>query len=136
MVWRESSEATLHSISMLQIPAPVANVDWFQKPISIVYARDYMQTIGNDRQLELIHAFVVDLEKTFKVQHERVSFEELWKSNPPSQAEGATLLNYMRDVSRDSFFYEDYHNFDSFRKDYKDKFGKDPYISPPVRWQW
>jgi hypothetical protein len=42
----------------------------------------------------------------------------------------------MKDVSRDSFFYEDYDNFEALRKDYRDKFERDAYVSPPVRWQW
>ncbi|PSN70640.1 amidase signature enzyme [Corynespora cassiicola Philippines] len=40
------------------------------------------------------------------------------------------------DASLHSFFYEDYHNFETFRRDYRAKFGKDAYISSPVRWQW
>ncbi|KAF1850932.1 amidase signature enzyme [Cucurbitaria berberidis CBS 394.84] len=106
------------------------------KPFSLLYALDYMATIGNQEQLNLIDAFVSDLEVTLEVQHERISFDEAWKSQPPLEAKDATLAEYMRDVSRDSFFFEDYHNFGPFREDYRHKFGKDPYISPPVRWQW
>lgn len=122
---------------MLQISARFATgIDKYKEPISIIYAADYMSTINNKSQMDLIHAFVTDLEKTCQVQHEKISFEEAWQSDPPPQAKGAALSDYMRDVSQDSFFYEDFHNFDAFRKDYKDKFGTNPYISPPVRWQW
>jgi len=33
--------------------------------------------------------------------------------------------------------YYGYHNFDSFRSDYREKFGKKPYVSPShgARWQ-
>ena len=95
-----------------------------------------MDMIGNEQQRALLDAFVADLEKAFGVKHERISFKEAWQTNPPWQADGQSLPEYMKDASRDSFFYADYHNFNSFRNDYKDKFGKDAYISPPVRWQW
>ncbi|KAF2831281.1 amidase signature enzyme [Ophiobolus disseminans] len=113
-----------------------SRTDCCQLLLSIVYAADYMDMIRNAPQRELLDAFVADLEKTFGVKHEKVSFEEIWKTNPPSQANGASLLTYMKDASRDSFFYEGYHNFAAFRQDYKTKFGKDAYISPPVRRQW
>lgn len=70
------------------------------------------------------------------MQHQKLSVEELWTSSPPSEANSASLIDYMADVSRDSFFFADYHNFAPSRKDYREKFGKKPYISPPVRWQW
>jgi hypothetical protein len=95
-----------------------------------------MKSIGNEQQIQLIDSFVVDLEKTFGVEHKKLSFEQVWHDDPPSEAKGETLMEYMKEVSRDSFFYEDYHNFDAFRKEYRDKFGRDAYTSPPVRWQW
>lgn len=107
-----------------------------QKPFAIIYASDYMKIIGNQQQLKLIDEFVTDLEDSLGVKHERVSFDEAWESNPPSEANGESLEEYMKDASRDSFFYVDYHNFDPFREDYKQKYGRDAYISPPVRWQW
>jgi hypothetical protein len=107
-----------------------------QDSLSIVWASDYMNLIGNEQQLELLKTFVKDLEDTFEVYQHAISFEEAWEKDPPKQANGASLSDYMKDVSRDSFFYEDYHNFEAFRKDYRDKFRRDAYISPPVRWQW
>jgi len=95
-----------------------------------------MDKINNPHQMSLIDSFTADLEKTFDIRHQNISFEKAWQANPPQHANGASLPEYMKDVSRDSFFYEDYHNFNPFRKGYKEKYGKDAYISPPVRWQW
>ncbi|KAJ8110763.1 hypothetical protein OPT61_g6474 [Boeremia exigua] len=105
-------------------------------PVSVVYATDYMKVIGDGKQLDLIKAFVGDLEVILGIKHKQVSFEEAWEANPPSEANGESLSVYMKDVSRNSFFYEDYHNFDTFRSDYRNRFMRDAYISPPVRWQW
>lgn len=113
-----------------------ANIDANQESLSIVWASDYMNMISNKQQIELLKAFVKDLESIFEVEHQAISFEEAWGKAPPEQANGESLSDYMKDVSRDSFFYEDYHNFDAFRKDYREKFGRNAYISAPVRWQW
>ncbi|KAF2108478.1 amidase signature domain-containing protein [Lophiotrema nucula] len=106
------------------------------KPFAIVYALDYMNLIGNKEQMKVIDAYVADLETSLGIRHQRLSFNEVWVTNPPVEANGASLQEYMKDVSRNSFFYEDYHNFDKFREDYRMEFDKEPYVSPPVRWQW
>ncbi|EED16514.1 conserved hypothetical protein [Talaromyces stipitatus ATCC 10500] len=105
-------------------------------PPQIIYPTNYISLITNEHQKQLIDDFVIDLEKSLGVKHVEMSFDEVWDANPPADAKGASLLEYMKDAGRDSFFYSDYHHFDQFRKDYHDKFGKRPYVSPPVKWQW
>jgi len=95
-----------------------------------------MNVIKNQAQIKIINAFVADLESSLGVTQEKISFDEAWDANPPKEANGQSLQEYMKDVSRNSFFYEDYHNFNQFRTDYKEKYSKEAYISPPVRWQW
>lgn len=113
-----------------------------------------MSTITNETQLAIIKRFVVNLENSLGINHEKVSFNELWSACPPKAAGVASLQDYMKDasnaisklfnhaeligfkVSRNSFFYDDYHNFDIFRNEYTSRYGKQPYVSPPVRWQW
>lgn len=113
-----------------------------------------MSLITNQTQLGLIDEFASDLEKSLGVKHEKVSFEELWSSHPPVKAGDMSLQEFMKDVSemtkamlpmlqltwaevcRNSFFHDDYHSLDAFRSDYDKRFGKQPYVSPPVRWQW
>jgi hypothetical protein len=115
------------------LPSPPADDS---KPFSVIYATDYMKLIGNKDQLSLIDIFVADLEMSLNVPPAKVSFEEAWTTSPPPEAHGQSMKEYMKDASRDSFFYADYHNFATFRHDYESKFNKTPYISPPVRWQW
>ena len=111
-----------------------------------------MSLITNKDQLKIIQDFTHDLENSLGVKHQKLSFNDLWDADPPAEAEGETLQQWMKDVSldvnfkstptdtkyacRDSFFHDDYHNFDQFRKDYEEKFSATPYVSPPVRWQW
>ncbi|PMD16757.1 amidase signature enzyme [Hyaloscypha hepaticicola] len=96
-------------------------------PPEIIYPTEYMSFITNKDQLKIIDNFVADLEKSLGVKQKRVSFNEVWDSDRPEEAKGET---------RNSFFHDDYHNFDEFREDYQKAFKKTPYVSPPVRWQW
>jgi hypothetical protein len=95
-----------------------------------------MKLIGNEEQMKLLDSFVADLETSLGVKHQNISFDQAWENDPPAEAGTVGLQDYMRDVSRDSFFYEDYHNFDEFREEYRQEFGKEAYVSPPVRRQW
>ncbi|KAI9689074.1 MAG: hypothetical protein M1822_000811 [Bathelium mastoideum] len=103
---------------------------------TIIYPRDYISVISNKEQVKIIDKFVTDLEASLGVSREVISFDDLWSHRPPKEAEGQSLQEYMKGVARNSFFYDDYHNFNQFRADYKRKFKEDPYVSPPVRWQW
>ncbi|KAG6366059.1 hypothetical protein INS49_000235 [Diaporthe citri] len=102
---------------------------------TVIYPTDYMSTITNKAQLAIIDDFVHDLETSLGIKHETVSFNELWSNCPPKAAGGMSLEGYMKDVCRNSFFFDDYHNFESFRDEYTQRYGKQPYVSPPVRWQ-
>lgn len=33
-------------------------------------------------------------------------------------------------------YYDNYHPFDDFREGYREKFGKEVYVSPSQRWKW
>lgn len=59
-----------------------------------------MKAISSDAQSKVIGSFVRDLESSLGVSRENISFEELWDSEPPTEARGETFEEYMRDVSR------------------------------------
>lgn len=66
-----------------------------------MYPTDYMALVTNKVQRDVIDAFVKDLEASLGVVHTKVSFDELWDSTAPSEAEGKSLQEYMKDVSLD-----------------------------------
>ena len=67
-----------------------------QLPIKLIVAVDYLPLISNGDQVKIINRFVSDMEKALHIKHERISFEQAWKTAPPSDADGNTL--YMKDV--------------------------------------
>lgn len=58
-----------------------------------------MALISNDDQLGLIENFTSDLEASLGVARRTISFEALWDSAPPVEADGQSLQEYMRYVS-------------------------------------
>lgn len=57
-----------------------------------------MSLITNEDQRKCIDDFTADLEKSLGVKHQKVSFNDLWSTDPPEEAERQTLLEYMKDV--------------------------------------
>lgn len=104
--------------------------------LAIIYPTDYMTQIQKKSQLKLIGDFVSDLERSLGVERKSVCFAHEWDMHSPLEAQGCSLTEFMELACLDSFFYEDYHNFVPFIRGYKGKYGKTPYFSPPVRWQW
>lgn len=101
-IYRSSSQFTRYAACITVLPCANHNID--QRPLSIIYASDYMDKISNPQQMSLIDIFTADLEATFEVKHQKISFEKAWQANPPRHANGASLPEYIKDASRDSFF--------------------------------
>lgn len=104
-------------------------------PSAILYPTDYLP-VPNVYQQKLIDDFVTDLEASLGIKRTHISFQELWNKNPPPAAEGQELEDFMKDVGKNAFWYDDYHSQDEFRNGYKKELENDPYIGPAVRWQW
>jgi Asp-tRNA(Asn)/Glu-tRNA(Gln) amidotransferase A subunit family amidase len=105
-------------------------------PLRLIVPTDYLRLITNTDQVRIIDQFVADLGNALDTDPKTVSFEEVWQSSPPADSNGESLQEYMRDACRNSFFFDDFHNLDTFREDHRAKFSRVPYVSPPVRWQW
>jgi hypothetical protein len=57
-----------------------------------------MALISNKVQLDVIDAFVKDLEASLGVAHQKISFNELWDLTTPEAAQGMSLQEFMKDV--------------------------------------
>jgi hypothetical protein len=116
-----------------------------------VWVSDYWKDI-DDTQVGLAEQFTTDLEKTLAKKANKVSFEEDWAANPPAEANGIGLQEYMKPVSLSldlckqavdscikaisNIWYEDYHHFDEFRQRHWELFDKAPYLDPVVNAKW
>ncbi|TAQ90704.1 hypothetical protein B7494_g990 [Chlorociboria aeruginascens] len=104
-------------------------------PTSIIYPTDYLP-VSNPHQQKIIDDFITDLEASLDLKHTKISFRKLWDQFPPDGAKGLGLNEFMKNVGRNAYWYDDYHLRDKFRADYRKLHAKDPYIGPAVRQQW
>lgn len=67
--------------------------------MEIILPVDYLETIGNPDQLQLIEQFTHDMEEFFGVRAQRICLESLWTEDPPEEAGRRRLSDYMEPVS-------------------------------------
>jgi len=106
----------------------------------------------NANQQAMTDAFVQKLEEHLGVTATKISVLEEWKQTAPTDIRDS-LIDYLGMVSgsfdtamiikltpEQSAFavngYFGYHNFDAFRHDYQELFGKKPYVSPSHTARW
>lgn len=67
--------------------------------MEIILPVDYLETIGNPDQLQLIEQFTHDMEEFFGVGAQRIRLESLWAEDPPEEAGRRRLSDYVESVS-------------------------------------
>ena len=101
----------------------------------ILFPRDLVSA-KKSPQHSIVLDFVKDLEVFFGIKSEETGIDELWVTNSPKEADGASLHEFLEKVGKDAFLYASYHSATSFRDSYRDQFGKAPIVSPFVQWRW
>ncbi|OTA05196.1 hypothetical protein A9Z42_0058720 [Trichoderma parareesei] len=102
-------------------------------PKRIIYLLDYAPASEDDQSLD--DSFVAVLEKFLGIKAERVRISETWDANPPDDTK-QSLQEYMKEAPFNSFCYDFYHEYAGFRSDYKEKYGRQPYIEATPRFRW
>ncbi len=133
-----------------KLPDPKGRVH--EKPLKILYPKDFMLDLGHEQKC-LIEHFVEDLESALGVKRIVLSLAEEWESSGPENLAKQGLQDYMQNVCTSlpnhptshldlvqapthAFFYDLYHDFDSFRERFGAEYHKAPYVSPMLRWRW
>ncbi|KAG8529751.1 uncharacterized protein KY384_005232 [Bacidia gigantensis] len=80
--------------------------------------------------------FLEDFGAFLHIKAERIKLSELWGQSPPKEAKGQSLHEYLKDVGRDTFLYANYHSGTGFPYTYREKFGKNPFVTKLVQWRW
>ena len=104
-------------------------------PKKIVLPLDFLPT-EDTLQKRMVLDFVKDLETHLNIKAERFSINYLWARKPPAAAEGQGLYEFLEAVGKDSFLYANYHSAATFRDEYRQRFGKAPFVNPFVQWRW
>ncbi|KAL6897514.1 amidase signature enzyme [Trichoderma evansii] len=103
-------------------------------PKRILYPSDVVSISDGNQALR--DKFVATLERLLGIQADKVSISEIWDSKPPSEADGQSLEEYMRQAPFSSFCADFHHQYEDFRRSYKEKFGRAPYVEATPRFRW
>ncbi|KAL7785266.1 amidase signature domain-containing protein [Trichoderma ceciliae] len=103
-------------------------------PKRIVYPLDFASISKDHHALD--DKFVATLEHLLGVRADKVLLSEIWDAKPPSQANGQSLEEYMKQAPFSSFCSDFYHGYEDFRNSYKNKFGREPYVEATPRFRW
>ncbi|KAG9251982.1 amidase [Emericellopsis atlantica] len=106
-------------------------------PVTILYPRDYLSTPSQE-QTKVIDRFVAGLEGALAVKRTAISIAERWAEDSPDGQEHHDISKYLETKKAGiyPFFYDSYHALESFRNEYKEKYGKAPFVHRYVHWQW
>lgn len=105
-------------------------------PRRLLYPVDLFESSGSKDHGELTWQFVATLENFLGIKAEEVNVAAAWKKQPPPEAKGQGLQEYMGDAPFRSFCYEFYHEYAGFRKAYRDKSGYAPYAEATTKHRW
>ncbi|KAJ4357191.1 uncharacterized protein N0V89_001766 [Didymosphaeria variabile] len=85
-------------------------------------------------QLELVEHFIEDLEISLQTKVHRQSIAETWKKSAPVDERDINV--YLENATQHSYYHAAFHAFDGFRKAYKAKYNRAPFITESNRWLW
>ncbi|KAH6611612.1 hypothetical protein Trco_001632 [Trichoderma cornu-damae] len=101
-------------------------------PKRIIYPLDFAPISEDDRAL--VGKFVAALEDFLGTKAEEVRLSDIWDARSPS--DGQSLDEYMKQAPFSSFCCDFYHEYKDFRRSYKSKFGREPYVEATPRFRW
>ncbi|KAF1954360.1 amidase signature enzyme [Byssothecium circinans] len=105
------------------------------KPKRLIYPMDWYP-VANEAQQKMNEAFLQALESSLGIQHTRISLLEEWSRTAPENLRNTALTEYLGMSAIHVNTYYVYHSFDHFRREYPEKFGKQPYVSPAHKARW
>ncbi|KAI0199400.1 putative amidase [Astrocystis sublimbata] len=117
------------------ITATTEAPDSFEFPKRLLYPLDFFPQPDAEQQA-MSEEFIAIVEKFLGIKKTPISITDTWASNPPEEANGKTLQEYLEMSAVWPMYYDTYHTFDAFRADYFANFGKPPYVGPYMRKRW
>lgn len=104
-------------------------------PKAIIYPLDYFP-VSTSEQMQLLDAFVAQMAEYTGVTPTRLSISDYWQQNPPREAGGESVEEYLKDVIIHTYYRDFYRSTSEFRARYHEKHHKSPYVNEFIRWRW
>lgn len=105
-----------------------------KEPLEIIYPLDYLP-VPNLEQVAMIYAFVEDMAHHLNTPITKLSIRKSWE-NSPSDGASSDLEEYLEDVIVHAYYYSYYHASATFRDEYHERYGHQPYVIPFVQQRW
>ncbi|KAK8059413.1 amidase signature enzyme [Apiospora saccharicola] len=106
-------------------------------PTEILYPTDFFP-MADAKQQKLVDDFLKYLESSLpgNTTAIKMSIADRWEKCPPPEANGKPIVEYLEKTAYNPFYYDGYHEYESFRQEYKARFGKQVYVGPYMKWKW
>ncbi|EGX95643.1 amidase, putative [Cordyceps militaris CM01] len=104
-------------------------------PKRLLYPLDFFPQADADQQA-MTESFITTVESFLGIERTPISITDTWASNPPDEAQGKSLQDFLGMSAVWPMYYDTYHTFDAFRADYLAKFGKEAFVGPYMRKRW
>ncbi|KAF2645931.1 amidase signature enzyme [Massarina eburnea CBS 473.64] len=109
--------------------------DTSKLPKKLLYPTDWFPYQSEEQQA-LTDEFVKAMEEYLGLQRTEICIAEEWKKTAPESLRDIPISDYLKNSAFWPLYYDSYHNYDQFRADYREKFGKEAYVSPSQAWKW
>ncbi|CAG8981416.1 hypothetical protein HYALB_00013919 [Hymenoscyphus albidus] len=109
--------------------------DSVEFPKRLLYPSDFFP-LADPEQQKMNDAFITIVENYLGVKRTPISITDTWESNPPPEAGKKSLLEYLEMSAVWPMYYDAYHTFDEFRRDYLAEFGKVAYVGLYMQKRW
>lgn len=146
-----TSSPTILTRKIESIASDRAAMDDLQPRPTIIWPEDFWP-LDNEQQMNIVKSFVADFEKAHHTRVLRLSIADEWSKTRPSGTD-ESIQRYLKDVrpiaslsttckandyqtAMHGFVYGNYHAMDDFRSQYRESFGKEPYVNPVLAWRW
>ncbi|KAK3984184.1 amidase signature domain-containing protein [Cladorrhinum sp. PSN332] len=123
---------TFHQVASLTVKGGAGDVKKY--PTRILYPTDFLPYTEEPVQA-ILEEFVKQLESYLGVQREVINIAELWDKYPPPEGKGKTIKEFLNKTGFYPFYYDGYHVNKQFLEDHRNKFDREVYFGPYMRWK-
>ncbi|TPX13845.1 uncharacterized protein E0L32_005789 [Thyridium curvatum] len=99
----------------------------------LLYPTDFIPPESPEQEAAM-EDFLDSLNPSTGGMYRKISIQDDWSKTSP--VDEKDLHQYLFNLTRNGWYYSAYHTFDSFRKEYKEAHGHDPFVTEIVRWYW
>ncbi|XMA14501.1 hypothetical protein WAI453_007292 [Rhynchosporium graminicola] len=103
-------------------------------PTRVLYASEEFDKFP-DIKLQVMYAFIVDLERALNISTSNFSITEAWDDEAPAPIT-RPIQDFLQTTLAHIQLYDCYRNNAKWRTSFKEQMGREPYANPMIRFKW